>query len=182
MSDAGLVNAVLAFIKAFRLREDRDGLVQSVTERFDAGSLAEAKKLLWDKCKSELEGADLSFHVPLMYCEANDLLKLPPLALDPVSEQLSENCKSLSKVDASVQELKNQLNSTRASLSRDLATVKGQISKLQHVPASALPATDLSATPTRQSHNSRIPVSHSSRSCSAEQSHSVWPGRETFAY
>ncbi len=51
MSEVGLVNPVLAYIKDFRLRGDRDGLMQSVTERFDVGSLAEAKKLLWDKCK-----------------------------------------------------------------------------------------------------------------------------------
>ncbi len=35
----------------------------AVTERFDAGLLAEAKRLLWDKCKSNLEGSGLSYHV-----------------------------------------------------------------------------------------------------------------------
>ncbi len=63
MSETGLVNPVLAFIKAFCLRGDRDRLVQIVSERFDAGSQADAKKLLWDKCKSDLVGAGLSFHV-----------------------------------------------------------------------------------------------------------------------
>ncbi len=62
MSDVGLVNPALAYIKAFRLRGDRDGLTQSVTERVDAVSLAEAKKLLWDRCKLDLEDGGLTFH------------------------------------------------------------------------------------------------------------------------
>ncbi len=64
--------------------------------------------------------------LPAIYCEANDLLKLPPLALDPVPDQLRVNSDALSQVDTSVRELKDQLTSTIVSLSRDLATVKGQ--------------------------------------------------------
>lgn len=156
-----LVDPVLAFIKAFRLRGDSDGLRQSVTERFDTSSLVDAKKRLWDECSGDLGSAGLFFHarrgsekrsqamaeledileafesldasdkLPSVYCEATDLLKIPPLALDPISEQLLGTCKSLDKLGGSVQELKEHLSATRASLSKDLATVKAQISRVQ---------------------------------------------------
>ena len=75
-----------------------------------------AKKALWNVCKLDLETAELTFHarrgsekrsqsaaelndiveafsaldaldkLPTMYCEANDLLKLLPITIDPVSE------------------------------------------------------------------------------------------------
>lgn len=78
----------------------------------DAGALVEANKCFWSACKSALEDAGLSYHVrrgsekfsqaaaepdgiivafttldsleelPEMYPEANNLLKLPPLAVD----------------------------------------------------------------------------------------------------
>ncbi len=57
-----LANPVLAFIKAFRLRGDKQSIVLSATARFDAASLAEAKRVLWEKCRPALEGAGLSLH------------------------------------------------------------------------------------------------------------------------
>ncbi len=89
--------------------------------------------------------------LPAIFCEANDLLKLPPLALDPVSEQLLGSCKAINMVDSSILELKEQIKSTRASLSRDLASVKVQINKLQRVP-SALPHSELGTGTSHQSH------------------------------
>ena len=206
MSVAGLVNPVLAFIKAFRLRGDREGLVQLVIERFDAGSLVTAKKLLWDKCKLDLEVGGLTFHsrrasekrsqavaelddineafelldshekLPAIFCEANDLLNLPPLCLDPVSDQLLENTNSINKIDTSIQELKEQLSSTRASLSKDLASVKLQISKPQGVPSS-LPASD-SGTGTTQQHSQRSQQSSSHSLGSGRQSNLILFGLE----
>ena len=58
-----LTDPVHAFVKVFRLRGDSDGLKQSALEHFDSGSLATSKKTLWDACKSDLEGAELTFHV-----------------------------------------------------------------------------------------------------------------------
>ena len=124
-----ITDPVLAFVKVFCLRGDSDGLKQSALEHFDSVSLATAKKTLWDACKSDLEAAELTYHVrqgsekrsqsaaelddiveafnaldaldklPTMYCEANDVLKLPPITLDPVSEQLLDNRKSLDNID-----------------------------------------------------------------------------------
>lgn len=62
--------------------------------------------------------------LPSIYCKATELLNLPTLSLDPVSEQLRDSCTSLaSKLELSIQELKEHLSSTRASLSKDLATI-----------------------------------------------------------
>ena len=71
------------------------------------------------------DSLDANDKLPPVYCEPNDLLKLPPLVLDPVSNQIRESCKSLRKIGSSIHELKEHL---RASLSKELATVKNQIS------------------------------------------------------
>ena len=55
-----------------------------------------------------------------MYCEANDLLKLPPITVDPESEQLLDNHKSLNNLDELAKTLQAHLSSTRASLSKEL--------------------------------------------------------------
>ena len=113
-----LVDPVLAFIKAYRLKGDHTGLKQAVLSTFDSTSLAAAHRSLWDVCKIDLELSGLSFHsrrwsekrqladilfadlmaafdkldcvekVPPMFCEATDLIKLPTLVLDPVSKKL----------------------------------------------------------------------------------------------
>ncbi len=95
---------------------------------------------------------------------------------DPVSDQLLENCEALGKVDTSVQELKDQLNSTGVSLSRELAIVKGQISKLQQAPAPTVPVAD----PAVSHEWSTVSLSFPIRFSSTEQSDSVWFGRETY--
>ena len=45
-----VVNPVLAFLKAFRLRSDKESLKTRTCERFSSSSVSEAKKLLWDCC------------------------------------------------------------------------------------------------------------------------------------
>ena len=110
-----LCDGVLAFIKAYRLKGDNFSLKSKVAERFDASLVADAKKKLWESCNALLTRAGLSYHVqrsserscqlvadledilsafealdareelPDIFCEATDLLKLPPICLDPVS-------------------------------------------------------------------------------------------------
>ena len=74
---------------------------------------------LWDILKT-FESLDASNKLPDIFCEANDQLNILPLALDSDFEQLVDNCKSLNKLGESLQELKEQLTSTRASLAADL--------------------------------------------------------------
>ena len=58
-----LINSVLCFIKAFRLKRDNHSLKRLVSERFSSNAVFEAKRAIWDFCKDELETADLAFHV-----------------------------------------------------------------------------------------------------------------------
>ena len=120
-----LSDPVLAFIKAYRLRGNTLGLKQAVFSSFDAPSLTVAYKALWDYCKEDLELQGLTYHsrrgsvkrqimdvvfadiliafekldivdkLPLIYCEANQLLRLPCLVPDPISKKLDSNSKLL---------------------------------------------------------------------------------------
>ena len=56
-----LIDPVLAFVKAFRLRGDVDSLKRSVGERFSSELVEGAKRSLWDSCCSFLEGASFPF-------------------------------------------------------------------------------------------------------------------------
>ena len=114
-----LVDTALSFIKAYRLKGDKDSLRRIVGERF---SNEVAKQLLWDSCKHDPEAAGLLYHthrdsdvaslwqtwmilyrhlmlssdlIPGIHCEATELLKLPPLSLDPVAEQVQSNSQAL---------------------------------------------------------------------------------------
>ena len=54
--------------------------------------------------------------LPEMFCEAKDMLKLPPLSLDPVSELVNQNSVSLGEVLTNLSSLKEQVNSSVLSL------------------------------------------------------------------
>jgi len=135
-----IFDVVLAFIKAFRLRGDKASLSAIVLERFDQSAVEHSKKLLWESCKEELEGAGLMFHqrrasdkreqidadledvlaafdaldakdlIPPIYCEATELTKLPSLSLDPVSEQVQDNTRSLLALTSAVTNLEKKLS------------------------------------------------------------------------
>ena len=117
-----------------------------------------AKKSLWNTCKCNLEPAGLSFHsrrdsdkrsqlvanledilqafealdsldmIPDIYCEATELLKLPALSLDPVSDQVNSNSKSLETLICTVGSLEKKLStfiSSSSSLSNFGVNVDG---------------------------------------------------------
>lgn len=115
-----LSNHVLAFIKAFRLRGDRFSLRQAVMEKFSDSDLLEAMQVLWDHCHDSLEKLGVEFvrrrasdkrslldvvladildaldkldvddTIPLIFCEASDLLKLNSDAVLSSLKSLSE--------------------------------------------------------------------------------------------
>ena len=58
-----LVDVVLSFVKAYRLKSDKESLRSVVTERFSAKEVEAAKGSLWEYCKVDLEAMDLVFHV-----------------------------------------------------------------------------------------------------------------------
>lgn len=130
-----LCEPVLAFVKAFRLRGDANALKQAALGRFNSPSLANAKKVLWEACSTDLSLLELPFtprrssekrsqasadledillafdklddvdKIPLIFCEATDLVKLPPIAADPISEMVSGNAASLKELDERISEL-----------------------------------------------------------------------------
>ena len=48
--------------------------------------------------------------IPPLYCEASDILRLPPLSLDPVAEQVSFNSQSLKHLAGPVERVDNRLS------------------------------------------------------------------------
>ena len=133
-----LVDVVLSFVKAYRLKSDKESLTSVVTEHFSAKEVEVAKGSLWEYCKVDLEAMDLVFHVrrdsdrrsqlaanledilqmfealekiPHIHCEAFDLLRLPPLSLDPVAEQVQCNSQTLKSLASVIEKLENKLSS-----------------------------------------------------------------------
>ena len=136
-----LVDAVLSFIKAFRLKGDNDSLKLAVSERFSPKEVESGKKHLWDNCVGVLEANGLAFHarrdsdrrsqlaanlediihffevldsvgkIPPIFCEASDLLRLPPLSLDPLAEEVRCNSASLKHLADLVERLETKFSS-----------------------------------------------------------------------
>ena len=144
---------VLAFIKAFRLRGDMNALKQAALSRFSIPMLASAKKALWESCSDDLSSLDLPFtprrssekrtqavadledillafskldevdKIPLIYCEASDLVRLPPIAADPISELVIGNRACLQEIEAKISQLQDGLVSLNATSSRAEASL-----------------------------------------------------------
>ena len=55
-----LVDTALSFIKAYRLKGDKDSHRRIVGECFSNDAVEVAKRLLWDSCRHNLEAAGLS--------------------------------------------------------------------------------------------------------------------------
>ena len=62
-----------------------------------------------------LEVLDSINKVPNVYCEATDLLNMPPLSLDPVSEQVASNSQALDSLVVTVVRFEQQLTSLSTS-------------------------------------------------------------------
>ena len=145
MVDAGVicssvVNPVLAFIKAFRLKSDADTLKRIVKDSFSSDHVENAKSQLWDSCGLTLVDAGISFHswrdsenrsqlvaniediittfdvldkkdlIPPVFCEASDLYRLPPITLDSVAEQVQLNTLAVEALSAVVKNLEGKLS------------------------------------------------------------------------
>ena len=141
-----IVDPVLSFVKALRLKGDADSIRKIVIDRFSSALVNAAKLLLWDSCGVTLESLGLPFHlrrdsdkcsqlcanlddillafdaldsndsVPLIYCEASELFKLPPISLDPLAEQVERNSQTLNTLVSAVTSLENKLSSSMPSI------------------------------------------------------------------
>ena len=126
---------VLAFIKAFRIWGDQNALKQAALSRFNISMLASAKKALWECCNDDLTMLDLPFtqrrssekrsqaaadledillafskldevdKIPPIYCEALDLVRLPPITSDPISDLIMGNRACLQEIEAKISQL-----------------------------------------------------------------------------
>ena len=80
--------------------------------------------------------------IPLIYCEATELVKLPPVAVDPVSELVSSNNVCLKDIEGKVSQLQDQL----ANLQVLTAKVESCISTPLSTPVSFADAVKSPAT------------------------------------
>ena len=140
-----LMNAALSFIKAYRLKGDNVSLKKSVCDHFSSEDVELAKKVLWDHCKHDLEAAGLVYHIrrssdrrsqisanmddiiqaflvldssdliPPIYCEATDLLKIPSLSLDPISEKIQRNNLSFQDLATKIEQLEKKISLSSTS-------------------------------------------------------------------
>ena len=118
-------------MKAHRLRGDSSSLKSTLLASFDASSLNDAVKCIWKFCRQDigltyhtrrnsekrdlsdalftdvstaLNRLDLANKLPEIYCEANDLLSIPSLEVDPV-QRIEANTLSIDRLMASFGEL-----------------------------------------------------------------------------
>ena len=153
-SPQSIVNAVLAFVKAYRLKGDVCSLKTAVLDKFDSFLMESAKKDLFsvrkdclqvsglvckqrrssekhDQAMADLEdilsafdARDSSNNLLDVFCEAADLLLLPPICLDPVSEQVAVNTKTLVSLTKTFESLKAQLATSITSIEKELKVLK----------------------------------------------------------
>ena len=71
-----------------------------------------------------VDSLDANNKIPPIYCEATELLKLPPLSLDPVSAQVQDNTKSLLALTSVITDLEKRLSTSK---------VLGQEPMMMHV-------------------------------------------------
>ena len=132
---------VLAFIKAFRLQGDMNALKQADLSHFNISMLASAKKALWECCQDDLSVLDLPFtqwcssekrsqaaagledillafskldevdKIPPIYCEALELVRLPPIATDSISELIMGNRACFQEIEAKISQVQDELAS-----------------------------------------------------------------------
>ena len=62
------------------------------------------------------DALDSNDSVPLIYCEASELFKLPPISLDPLAEQVERNSQTLNALVSAVTSLENKLSSSMPSI------------------------------------------------------------------
>ena len=123
------------------------------SQGYSPDDIENAKKLLWAHCRVDLEAAGLPFHtrresnkrsqlaanlddilqaltvldaselIPCIYCEASELLRVPPLSLDPLSETLHSNTMTLESLASKIDLLETKLSSVLDSRNtNDLST------------------------------------------------------------
>ena len=145
---AFVVEPVLAYVKAFNQRADRLEVRGAVLNCYDSIAIRKAKEVLWAECGTKLEElklekirrrdtssrsqaeADLEDildamekldacgALPKLYCEADDLLQLPPaIPARSVSVEVSNLADKIESLQKEVCQSLNEMNNSIKSLS-----------------------------------------------------------------
>ena len=127
------------------MKGDTDSLKQALRENFSENEVANALKILWDSSSSVLESSGFTYHqrrgsekcpvaelvikdilsafdkldssesIPPMYCEASDLLKLPPIATDMPIATVQESNLRIKDLQTDVQVSNNHIRDLQAN-------------------------------------------------------------------
>ena len=152
-------------------------LKKTVIERFSSDDVDAAKKCLWNCCNSVLLAKGLPFHarrdsdrrsqleanladllgafdildssdsLPTISCEATSLLRLPPLSLDPVAEQVESNSQALKSLSSVIERLKEKLSNFLLSGSPSHTATGSQPGMSYAAAASSSPPPETSKSP-----------------------------------
>ena len=139
-TNVSLCSLVLAFVKAYRLKGDNASLKQALHEHFSVPAISDALKLLWNHSRSELEALNFTYHerrgseknpladliikdllyafdkldssdqIPPIFCEAVDLLKLPPFVTDLPAATVHESNLRIKDLQTNIKVSNNQVN------------------------------------------------------------------------
>ena len=82
--------------------------------------------------------------VPKIYCEASDLLEVPPLSLDPISEQVQSNTLAIHSLVSKIESLEVKLSSLIESDSYFTTGTSHSSSNTTYVAAASQPLTVVS--------------------------------------
>ena len=165
-AQTSLCNPVLAFIKAFRLKGDVTSLKQALSESFSLSEIVYALKMLWDHSQSELESAgftyqqrrgsdkcpvgdmvvndilsafdklDSSEHIPPIFCEAVDLIRLPPITTDLPAATVHESNLRIRDLQSDMQASNSQVKVLQGNLDSLKSVLTIQSSNLSELKAS----------------------------------------------
>ena len=157
-------------------------------EHFSSTDVENAKRVLWDYCRQELEAAGIIYHarrgsdkrcqlvaniddileafvalvstdlIPGIYCEATDLLRIPSLSLDPISEKIETNTLSLKDLAVKI----DLLEAKMASFSGASNNPPGQAS---YAAIASTPAAAPAIRPSLSQRVSSKPPSPDGRDC-----------------
>ena len=175
---------ILAFVKASRLKLDAAAIKKLLVDGFSAVDLSEAMKRLWDSTQTKLTSLDFVYHtrrdtekrpanivvcedlllafdkldsassIPPIYCEADQLLRIPPISTDGAASLLSDTSSLVDKLNtdvsgitaslisnrdrmnelekhimASCAEMRENLSTSITSLSSEISAVKERVSR-----------------------------------------------------
>lgn len=148
-----VVDPVLAFVKAFRLRGSTANLKRTALSKFDDGLMSKAKRALWDSaCAEALTEAGLAFQarqgskkrsqatadlediltafdkldesdsIPEIFCEATDLVNLPPIVVDACTELVQNNGACLETIQEKLDGLSKEMTNLVSKLSESASS------------------------------------------------------------